>query len=173
MRKEKSSECSESWREDPDSVYLLMSWKCPESDLGIHTALLVQHHHLPISTILPLGRCQVVDHFNCNWLVHSVGICPVDANLKSFLEKECLNYKVIFETLIFLPQFSGILFYYIIRLLRQPNPFKVFFFPLIMATYISFEFPIFSLICNGNPSYREGGDWNKSKFDYPVNTESS
>ena len=127
---------------------------------------LVQRYNFAVTSVFPLWRCQVMDQLNSYRLVHGVCTCPVYSNLKSFLEKQCLNYKTVFLTLIFLPQFIGI--FSIIGLPRQRRPFYFF---LVMATYILFHFPMPSLNHSGICIYGRRGKNINPNWDYPINTK--
>lgn len=66
--------------------HLLSAREGSQGDVGLYIPLLVQSDHLRAGSLLPSGRSQVVDQFQCCWLVDGVRVGPVDTNLEGFLD---------------------------------------------------------------------------------------
>lgn len=66
--------------------HLLFPRKGSQRDVNFNVSLLVQGDHHRAHPLLPSRRGQIVNQLQCRGLVHCVGVGPVDANLKSFLD---------------------------------------------------------------------------------------
>lgn len=65
---------------------LLMTWKSTKFNFSFNKTFFIQRYHFPIIGILPFWGGHIMNQFNCHWFVHSISVCPVYSNLKSFLQ---------------------------------------------------------------------------------------
>lgn len=66
--------------------HLLSSRESSQGDVSLYISLLIQSDHLWAWSLLPSGRSQVMDQFQCCGLVDGVSVGPVDTNLEGLLD---------------------------------------------------------------------------------------
>lgn len=63
-----------------------MTWESTKFYFSFNKTFFVQCYYFPIIGILPFRGRHIMNQFNCHWFVHSISVCPVYSNLKSFLQ---------------------------------------------------------------------------------------